>query len=700
MKKLSTIIAGLFAVSVAFGQTNGSRPLDLSMLMLTLQSYQQTNVIGKTNGYVPLNSNALINPTFMFPGFTNAANGSFWTKSNSTLAPVAGLSISSNLLSISKVGVGQILTATNGTSLYGVKINNANDALVLKGGDQNRVYVANGNSFGAANSSYTNYTWSVSGDGAFIFPTGTIQNNLSMNGSSITNIWKVDRQNGLRIDFSNRTIYGYGNSISVAENLVVPTIAATNLTGSNAVALTYALNANSANQIYVRSYATNPWTAPQTFPSITLSNPLSIQNGGTGETNKTNIRTSLGLVIGTTIQAQSAILQTIADTTSLAAGNMMYWNGSRWTNLSTAATRTNLGLVISNNVQAYSPYLQQLANTSAATPPANSFLVWGSTNWITKSNDSARAAIGIAIGTNVQGYSSVLDGFTNPLNPPTLSNFLVGNGTTWLSVSPASARSYAGLGWAALTNTSAAQFAADTGLMLATGGGSGITNLQASNLVGTVSILNGGTGASSAATARTNLGVQAYSAILDGIANATNLPSTNYFLVGNGTNWISSSPTYARSAMGLGSAATNQSSDFATYAQGTLASTAVQPLSSPTFTNVSIKGVLSGFSTNAYIDINSASVNYVYDKYGDTYIKMGDSPSAISIVATNYGTINMDATHYGVSNSSEFRNAIGLGGGLDGEKTNITAIGTNYITNIITFSNGIITSWTINDVAL
>jgi hypothetical protein len=93
---------------------------------------------------------------------------------------------------------------------------------------------------------------------------------------------------------------------------------------------------------------------------------------------------------------------------------------------------------------------------------------------------------------------------------PTDNYFIVGNGTDWTAEQPSDARSSLGLGTIA---TQAASAVAITG-----GAVTGITD---------ITVADGGTGASSASDARTNLGlaigtnVQAYSAALDTLAAAT-----------------------------------------------------------------------------------------------------------------------------------------------------------------------------------
>ena len=95
-----------------------------------------------------------------------------------------------------------------------------------------------------------------------------------------------------------------------------------------------------------------------------------------------------------------------------------------------------------------------------------------------------------------------------------------------------------------------------TNVTISSGAITGITDLA---------IADGGTGASSASAARSNLGlaigtdVQAYDPQLADIAGLT--PSDNNFIVGNGTNFVTESGATARTSLGLGSIATQDASN-------------------------------------------------------------------------------------------------------------------------------------------
>jgi hypothetical protein len=78
---------------------------------------------------------------------------------------------------------------------------------------------------------------------------------------------------------------------------------------------------------------------------------------------------------------------------------------------------------------------------------------------------------------------------------------------------------------------------------------------NANNVSGTVSVSNGGTGATTDSQARTNLGlaigsnVQAWDANLDQIAALA--PTADNFIVGNGTSWTLETPAQALESLGV-----------------------------------------------------------------------------------------------------------------------------------------------------
>ena len=88
-------------------------------------------------------------------------------------------------------------------------------------------------------------------------------------------------------------------------------------------------------------------------------------------------------------------------------------------------------------------------------------------------------------------------------------------------------------------------------------------------------------GSANQSAMRTNLGlviganVQAYSALLAAVAGLT--PTDGVIIVGNGSTFVAESGATARTSLGLGTAATTATTDYATAAQGALADSATQP---------------------------------------------------------------------------------------------------------------------------
>ena len=145
---------------------------------------------------------------------------------------------------------------------------------------------------------------------------------------------------------------------------------------------------------------------------------LEIANGGTGASTASAARTNLGVAIGTDVQAYDAGLASISSLTT-SADKMIYttaldtyavtslssFGRSLVDDADAATARATLGLVIGTNVQAYDP---QLADVAGLTPTDGNFIVGNGTNFVAESGATARASLGLIIGTDVQAYSAVL----------------------------------------------------------------------------------------------------------------------------------------------------------------------------------------------------------------------------------------------------------------------------------------------------
>ena len=94
-----------------------------------------------------------------------------------------------------------------------------------------------------------------------------------------------------------------------------------------------------------------------------------------------------------------------------------------------------------NEYQDYDAGLQDIAGL---TPTDSNIIVGDGTNWVAESGATARASLGLTIGTHVQAWDAQLDEIA--ALTPTDGVFIVGNGTSFVSESGNTARTSLGLG--------------------------------------------------------------------------------------------------------------------------------------------------------------------------------------------------------------------------------------------------------------
>ena len=230
-------------------------------------------------------------------------------------------------------------------------------------------------------------------------------------------------------------------------------------------------------------------------------------------------RTSLGLAIGTDVQAYDA------DLTTLGAGG--------------PSARSFLGLAIGTDVQAYDA---QLAGIAGLTPTDNNFIVGNGTNFVGESGATARTSLGLgSIATQDASNVTVTGGSITGI-----TDLAIADGGTGASTANT-----------ALNNLLPTQ-TSNSGKYLKTDGTNSswdAIEINTADITGTLPIANGGTGATSASAARTALGlaigtdVQGYDPQLADVAGLT--PTDNSVIIGNGTNFVIESGNTLRTSLGL-----------------------------------------------------------------------------------------------------------------------------------------------------
>ncbi|QQS35774.1 MAG: hypothetical protein IPM56_16255 [Ignavibacteriales bacterium] len=166
--------------------------------------------------------------------------------------------------------------------------------------------------------------------------------------------------------------------------------------------------------------------------TIATGNLLGRNTAGTGDIevlSPSTIRTLLGLVVGTNVQAYDADLTTYAGITPSA--NVQTLLGAA----DYSAVRTQLSLTIGTNVQAYDA---DLTTWAGITPSANVQSLLGAADY-----SGMRTLLSLVPGTNVQAFDSDLSTIAGLT--ATTDNFIVSVSSAWASRTPSQVRTTLGL---------------------------------------------------------------------------------------------------------------------------------------------------------------------------------------------------------------------------------------------------------------
>lgn len=132
------------------------------------------------------------------------------------------------------------------------------------------------------------------------------------------------------------------------------------------------------------------------------------------DSSTTNMRSTLGLVIGTNVQAADSGLTSLAGLTYASAAFVKY----------TAADTFTL------DTTTYQGSDAQLTDVAGLTPSDNNVIIGNGANFVTESGATARTSLGLGIGVDVQAYDATLAGLAAGGTANTFSYFSAANTIT------------------------------------------------------------------------------------------------------------------------------------------------------------------------------------------------------------------------------------------------------------------------------
>ena len=176
---------------------------------------------------------------------------------------------------------------------------------------------------------------------------------------------------------------------------------------------------NSKTVVYGSSGEVNATTLQLSGTAITATAAeLNLLDGVTATTAELNYVDGVTSNIQTQLNAKQASDQQLTDIAGLTPtdSGFIVGDGSNFVLESGATVRTSLGLAIGTNVQAYDA---QLADIAGLTPSDSGFIVGDGSNFVLESGATVRASLGLAIGTNVLAYDANLQTFVGAFTLPT-----------------------------------------------------------------------------------------------------------------------------------------------------------------------------------------------------------------------------------------------------------------------------------------